>query len=190
MFDLDAGKLLIIAIVALVVIPPKDFPSVMRQVGQALGKMRRMAAEFQSQFMDAIHEAELDEIRNNVQKLADDAKLDVEFDPVAAIRDELKSTIGEGPVVAGTLAAGPTSTESAITKEEPESHPLSTDMTSPNAPAAEAAAAGIAPLAPTEGGEAKTALSRMAAETTTATPSVPQPEESGATAQQADARRS
>ncbi len=51
MFDFDVGKLLIFGIVALAVIPPKDLPRVMRVVGQALGRMRRMAAEFQGQFM-------------------------------------------------------------------------------------------------------------------------------------------
>ena len=54
MFDFDVGKLLVVGIVALAVIPPKDLPRVMRTVGQAVGKMRRMAAEFQGQFMDAM----------------------------------------------------------------------------------------------------------------------------------------
>ena len=47
MFDLDASKLIVVGIVALAVIPPKDLPRVMRTVGQTIGKMRRMAAEFQ-----------------------------------------------------------------------------------------------------------------------------------------------
>ena len=66
MFDLDISKMIIVGIVALAVIPPKDLPSVMRQVGQAVGKLRRMAAEFQSQFMDAVREAELDEIESQL----------------------------------------------------------------------------------------------------------------------------
>ena len=53
MFDFDIGKLMVVGIVALAVIPPKDLPRVMRTVGQVVGKMRRMAAEFQGQFMDA-----------------------------------------------------------------------------------------------------------------------------------------
>src|ERR1035437_3188238 len=106
MFDFDAGKLLIIGIVALVVIPPKDLPSVMRQAGQVLGKMRRMATEFQSQFMDAIREAEIDEIRKDVAKLADSAKLDVDFDPVTTVRDEIKGALGEGAAGTGPVGAG------------------------------------------------------------------------------------
>ena len=62
MFDIDSGKLLIIGIVALVVIGPKELPGVLRQVGNALGKVRRMAAEFQGQFMDAMRESELEEL--------------------------------------------------------------------------------------------------------------------------------
>ena len=51
MFDFDAGKLIVIGIVALVAIPSKDLPRVLRQLGQLTGKMRRMAAEFQGQFL-------------------------------------------------------------------------------------------------------------------------------------------
>ncbi len=52
MFDFDAGKLIVFGIVALAVIPPKDLPRVLRTVGKYVGQMRRMAAEFQGQFMD------------------------------------------------------------------------------------------------------------------------------------------
>ncbi|WP_395666446.1 Sec-independent protein translocase protein TatB [Methylocella sp.] len=93
MFEFDASKLLIIAIVALVVIGPKDLPRVLRQVGQAVGKMRRMAAEFQGQFMEAMKEAELADARAEVEKLAAKAKIDAPFDPLADIRNELRSTI-------------------------------------------------------------------------------------------------
>jgi sec-independent protein translocase protein TatB len=70
MFDIDGGKLLIIGIVALVVIGPKELPGVMRQVGQAIARLRRMAAEFQGQFMDAMRESELEELRKDVSKMA------------------------------------------------------------------------------------------------------------------------
>lgn len=153
MFDLDPGKLLIIGVVALVVIPPKDLPSVMRQVGQTLGKLRRMAAEFQSQFMDAVREAELDEIRKDVAKIADSAKLDVDFDPVATVRNEIKGALGEG--VSGDVALGAGGEASALAAEPPKSVSVSTEVKSPPLAADEAAAAaGIAPLAPAPNGEA------------------------------------
>ena len=102
MFDFDVSKLLIFGIVALAVIPPKDLPRVMRVVGQALGRMRRMAAEFQGQFMEAMREAELDDVKkelNNVKSELDSAqkelnaieqsaKIDASFDPALAVHSE------------------------------------------------------------------------------------------------------
>ncbi len=93
MFDFDAGKLIVIGLVALIVIGPKELPRVLRQLGQAITKMRRMAGEFQGQFMDAMREAEIDEIRNNVTKMADSAKFDVNFDPVQTVRNEIGGAI-------------------------------------------------------------------------------------------------
>ena len=53
----------------------------MRQAGQPVGKMRRMAAEFQTQFMDAVREAELDEIRKDVAKLEGKRQTHCRFRP-------------------------------------------------------------------------------------------------------------
>ncbi len=80
MFDFDAGKLLIVGVIALIFIPTKDLPRVLRQVGQFVGKMRRMAADFQGQFMDAMREADVADIRREAQKLADAARVDVGLD--------------------------------------------------------------------------------------------------------------
>src|SRR5208337_1308537 len=89
MFDFDIGKLMVVAIVALAVIPPKDLPRVMRTVGQVIGKMRRMAAEFQGQFMDAMREADLDNVRKELSALNEKAKVDASFDAAAMIREEV-----------------------------------------------------------------------------------------------------
>ncbi|MGO9418241.1 Sec-independent protein translocase protein TatB [Roseiarcus sp.] len=99
MFDFDIGKMLVVAIVALAVIPPKDLPRVMRTVGQVMGRMRRMAAEFQGQFMDAMREAEFESVRKELADLnqkttASIAELNQKvgsgaFDPAAMIRDEV-----------------------------------------------------------------------------------------------------
>jgi sec-independent protein translocase protein TatB len=89
MFDFDIGKLMVVAIVALAVIPPKDLPRVMRTVGQVIGKMRRMAAEFQGQFMDAMREADLENVRKELESLNEKAKVDASFDPAGMIRDEV-----------------------------------------------------------------------------------------------------
>ena len=54
MFDVSWGKLVIIGVVALIVIGPKELPTVLRTIGQWMGKIRRMAGEFQGQFQDAM----------------------------------------------------------------------------------------------------------------------------------------
>jgi sec-independent protein translocase protein TatB len=99
MFDFDITKMLVVAIVALAVIPPKDLPRVMRTVGQVMGRMRRMAAEFQGQFMDAMREAEFESVRKELAELNQKATASIAemnqttaaggFDPAAMIRDEV-----------------------------------------------------------------------------------------------------
>ena len=93
MFDLDISKMIIVGIVALAVIPPKDLPRVMRTVGQTIGKMRRMASEFQGQFMEAMREvereADLDSVKKEFQAISDQAKIDTNFDPVGLMREDM-----------------------------------------------------------------------------------------------------
>ena len=98
MFEFDAGKLVIIGIVALIVIGPKELPRVMRQVGQAIAKLRRLSSDFQAQFMEAIREADLEEIKTEAAKLADAARIDTQFDPLADIRNELTKSIDGNPL--------------------------------------------------------------------------------------------
>jgi sec-independent protein translocase protein TatB len=62
MFGIDSGELLIIAIVALVVIGPKDLPRVMRTIGNWVGQARGMARHFRSGLDTMMREAELEEM--------------------------------------------------------------------------------------------------------------------------------
>ena len=62
MFDVAPTELLLVAIVALVVIGPKDLPRVLRVLGQWVGKARRVAAQFRSGFDEMIRESELAEM--------------------------------------------------------------------------------------------------------------------------------
>ncbi len=93
MFDLDPGKLIVIGIVALIAIPSKDLPRVMRTIGQATGRMRRMAAEFQGQFMDAMREAELTDLKKEIEEtnsaIMAGGKLDSAFDPLSEARKQI-----------------------------------------------------------------------------------------------------
>jgi sec-independent protein translocase protein TatB len=105
MFDFDAGKLLVIGLVALIVIGPKELPRVLRQLGQALSKMRRMAADFQGQFMEAMREADLEEIKKDVAKVAETARVDVSFDPVQTVRNEIGGALENTPGQTAALAS-------------------------------------------------------------------------------------
>jgi sec-independent protein translocase protein TatB len=62
MFDVGAGELLVILIVAVVVIGPKDLPLAMRTAGRWIGKMRRMSAHFRSGIDAMVREAELEDM--------------------------------------------------------------------------------------------------------------------------------
>lgn len=114
MFDFDAGKLIVIGIVALVAIPSKDLPRVLRQLGQWTAQARRMAAEFQGQLMEAIREADLDDAKRDVDSAFDGMKQAASFDPLAAAKKEINAAL-EGPPAP------------APAPEKPESQPEKTD---------------------------------------------------------------
>jgi sec-independent protein translocase protein TatB len=115
MFDLDISKMIIVGIVALAVIPPKDLPRVMRTVGQTIGKMRRMASEFQGQFMEAMREvereADLDSVKKEFQAISDQAKIDTTFDPVGMVRDDVTKAAEESTKAPEPVATDPDKTE-------------------------------------------------------------------------------
>lgn len=97
MFDLDAGKMMVFGIVALAVIPPKDLPRVLRTVGKYVGQMRRMAGDFQGQFMQAMKEADLDSVRKEIDDIKKAAKIDATFDPAALMRDTVTKAVEDKP---------------------------------------------------------------------------------------------
>ena len=105
MFDFDASKLLIVGAIALIFIPPKDLPRVLRQVGQFIGKMRRMASEFQGQFMDAMREADMADLRDEARKLADAAKVDVGLNAVSDLKNHLVGAIEGKPMMMETTSS-------------------------------------------------------------------------------------
>jgi sec-independent protein translocase protein TatB len=115
MFDFDISKMILVGIVALAVIPPKDLPRVMRTVGQTLGKMRRMAAEFQGQFMEAMREvereADLESVKKEFQAINDQAKIDTSFDPVGLMRDDMTKAVATSAGAAEPAASEPGKSE-------------------------------------------------------------------------------
>src|SRR5215813_9202339 len=71
MFDIGWSELVVIAVVALIAIGPKELPGVLRAVGQWIGKARKMAAEFQGQFQEAMREAEMADLKKSFDEVKD-----------------------------------------------------------------------------------------------------------------------
>ncbi len=69
MLDIGWSELLVVAIVAIVVVGPKDLPKLMRTFGFYAGKVRRTAADFQRQFHEAMAESEAEEVRKNIEAI-------------------------------------------------------------------------------------------------------------------------
>ena len=82
MFDVGWSEMLVIAIVLIVVVGPKDLPRMLRQFGRQTSKLRAMAADFQKQFNEALKEAELDDVKKSVDELRN-------LSPAAEIRKQL-----------------------------------------------------------------------------------------------------
>jgi sec-independent protein translocase protein TatB len=107
MFDFGAGELIVIGVVALVAIGPKELPGLLRTVGQAVGKMRRMAGDFQNQFSDAMREADMAE----AQKLISDIKSDMSGVAASAEIKEVYPTLAELSAPAPAIQVEPVVTD-------------------------------------------------------------------------------
>jgi sec-independent protein translocase protein TatB len=115
MFDLTSSKLLILGIVALIVVGPKDLPILLRTIGKYMGIIRRQAAEFRSQFDEAMRESELDQIKKDVEGMGRDmettmreAEMSVERE-VAQANAELDAAVAQSdpPPPADPVDLGP-----------------------------------------------------------------------------------
>jgi len=131
MFDIGWSELVVIAVVALIAIGPKELPGVLRTVGQYMGRIRRMASEFQGQFQEAMREAEMADLKKQVDEMTDTAKGFTDFDPLASVKKEVDSFTAD-PLGSSTSSAASASPEAAA----------------PSAPAPVSPDAAIAPEAP------------------------------------------
>ncbi|MFM8702202.1 MAG: Sec-independent protein translocase protein TatB [Hyphomicrobiales bacterium] len=92
MFDLGGGELLVIGIIALIVIGPKELPGLLRTIGQSIAKLRRIAGDFQSQFNDAMKEADLGETRQILTDLHSSVRSKFDISQIAEISDQASAT--------------------------------------------------------------------------------------------------
>jgi len=160
MFDISWTEFLLIGVVALIVIGPKELPAVMRTVGQWTRKIRNMATDFQRQFEREMREAELADLKKQV----DDVEQSVKgYDPLKGVRSDVDA-IGKDleasleqkspeakntePPPAGPPA--PASTEAAAAPPEPAPQPAELASREPirEKEIVAAAAAAIGPVAP------------------------------------------
>jgi len=138
MFDIGWSEFALIAVVALIAIGPKELPGVLRTVGQWMGKARKMAAEFQGQFQEAMREAEMadlkksfDEVReaasgftsgNLMTSLEKDVSSALRIDdvdkPAAAATDTPAS--GDAPATSNVDAPATSNADAPVTPTTPE----------------------------------------------------------------------
>jgi sec-independent protein translocase protein TatB len=122
MFDIGWSEFVVIGVVALIVIGPKELPAVLRAIGQWTTKIRRMAGEFQSQFQEAMREAEMADLKKQVDELSDAAKgiTTDPFDFSEATKWEPKSDTASTSATASETTTSDTATsETASATSEP-----------------------------------------------------------------------
>ncbi|MEM7711366.1 MAG: Sec-independent protein translocase protein TatB [Pseudomonadota bacterium] len=88
MLDIGWSELLVIGVVALIVVGPKDLPKMFRALGEFTGKARRMAREFQTAMNDAAGESGVNDIAKDLRKIANPKQFGV--DKIKEAADELK----------------------------------------------------------------------------------------------------
>lgn len=124
MLDIGWSEILLIAIVAIVVIGPKELPAALRTVGGMLTRLRRMAGEFQGQFQQAMKEADLADVTKEISEIrqtVSSMKGGMGLSPAAYLKNELGGSL-TGPVTppaAAAVAAAP----ALAALDEPEEAP-------------------------------------------------------------------
>src|SRR5690242_20224421 len=95
MFGIDSSELLLIAIVALVVIGPKELPGLLRTWGKWMAQMRGMAAEFRGHVDEMVRQSELDEVKKQLTDASTGIDLQA-LDPTKQIRSHIEEGMAEG----------------------------------------------------------------------------------------------
>ena len=107
MFNLGWGEIVVIGIVALIAIGPKELPTVLRTLGQWMGKVRRMANEFQGQFQEALREAEFADLKKHADDISSSVSEFSNMDPLGDVQKDVERAFEETPAVEATSPAEP-----------------------------------------------------------------------------------
>jgi sec-independent protein translocase protein TatB len=167
MFDITSSKLLLLGIVALLVIGPKDFPLLLRTIGKYLGIIRGHAREFRAQFDEAMRDAELSELKKDVESIAQETEASLRGTEQALQQsvDEVRQSVD--------------SSLDTVKQTDPVAHDANGLPIAPPEPAAPAAAANGA-AEPVQGGTAPASADVPADTQTAAEPTSRPVEKSGA----------
>ncbi|MBZ9653600.1 Sec-independent protein translocase protein TatB [Phyllobacterium lublinensis] len=156
MFEVGWSEILVIVIVLIVVVGPKDLPKMLRAFGKATTKFRATAGEFRRQFDEALKEAELDDVRdiiNDAKSLDPRSDIRKVFDPVRTIGEEIRSSLKDATATARENVAIPDPEAPGATQLQPQVMepisaaavekvaPAKATPSKPKAPAAKKAAA-------------------------------------------------
>ena len=98
MFDIGWSELVVIAVVALIAIGPKELPGVLRMVGQWMGKARKMAAEFQGQFQEAMREAEMADLKKSFDEVKEAATGLAGGNIMTSLKNDVSSALNIGDI--------------------------------------------------------------------------------------------
>ncbi len=96
MFDIGWSELLVIAVVLIVVVGPKDLPPMIRAFGKTMAGLRKMAGDFRTQFDEALKEADMDDVRqtiSDVRNLNPTNSLRDAMNPLRQLGNEIKSDL-------------------------------------------------------------------------------------------------
>ena len=107
MFDISWTEFAIIAVVALIAIGPKELPGVLRMVGQWMGKARKMAAEFQSQFQEAMREAEMADLKKSFDEVKEAATGFTSGNVMTSLQKDVSAALNIEDVDKPTTSAEP-----------------------------------------------------------------------------------
>jgi sec-independent protein translocase protein TatB len=87
------SEILVLGLAALIFVGPKDLPTLMRKLGQFIGKGRRMAREFQSAFEDIARQSELDELKKEIEALKRSNMMTKAQEDLAAVEADINSAV-------------------------------------------------------------------------------------------------
>jgi sec-independent protein translocase protein TatB len=123
MFDIGWGELVVIGIVALIAIGPKELPTVLRTLGQYMGKIRRMAADFQGQFQEAMREAEMADLKKQAEDLKSSVSDIASFDPMASTQKDIERALEVPEMEKSLTTATEVPSDAPAALPEPEQQP-------------------------------------------------------------------